>query len=110
MIASGEKKEEYRIIKPYWSARFANMHVGSIGGDYMDRHLPIAYMFKDFDVVSAKNGYQPYAPKILWKHNGFRIGEGKHEWGAEPGKIYFILEIGELIETLALCERSTPVA
>lgn len=99
MIASGEKKEEYREMKPYWATRFANMHKGAIGGDFMDTHKPNAYIFKYFDTVTAKNGYSKGAPKISWEHKGFRIGEGRPEWGAEEGKFYFILEIGELLNS-----------
>lgn len=37
------------------------------------------------------------AHNVTWKHFGIRIGEGKPEWGAEPGKSYFILSIGDII-------------
>lgn len=53
---------------------------------------------KGFKTVSANNGYQKNCPNIKWKHKGIRIGTGKEEWGAEPGKQYFILEISELIK------------
>jgi hypothetical protein len=100
MIASGEKKEEYREIKPYWVKRLSDMHIGSIGGDFMNMHVPVSFTFKGFDIVSANNGYQKDCPNIKWQHKGIRIGEGKPEWGAEPGKKYFILEIGDLLNSV----------
>lgn len=82
MIASGEKKEEYREIKPYWTKRFLGHH----------------NQLNPFFHVIARNGYRPDSPEIVWVHEGIEIGEGKPEWGAEPGKQYFVLKIGELIK------------
>ncbi len=92
MIASGEKKEEYREIKPFWMIRLLHCWLSTAPLDVMFNHL----RFKTFDIVSANNGYAKDCPNIKWKHEGIRIGEGKPEWGAEPGKQYFILQIGEL--------------
>lgn len=89
MIASGEKKEEYREIKEYWVKRLSDYLV--YDGDWF--HMED----KPFKEVIAKNGYAKDAPTIRWQHKGIRIGEGKPEWGAEPGKKYFILEIGEIL-------------
>lgn len=70
MIKSGEKKEEYREIKPYYIARF--------------KHLC-------FDVI-FRNGYRKDSPKIKCKVKLDR-GFGNPEWGAEPNKLYYILRI-----------------
>lgn len=75
MIASGEKKEEYRELKPYWDKRLTREH--ELGG-----HYALQGSFKNFDIVSANNGYQKDCPNIKWEHKGIRIGEGKPEWGA----------------------------
>jgi hypothetical protein len=32
-----------------------------------------------------------------YKHAGIEIREGRQEWGAEPGKIYFVIKHGEQI-------------
>jgi hypothetical protein len=85
MIASGEKKEEYREIKPYWQSRLCC-------------GFPTLYSAKDFDIVSANNGYAKDCPNIKWEHKGTRIGEGKQEWGAVPGVKYFILDIGDILK------------
>jgi hypothetical protein len=92
LIAAGIKTEEYREIKDYWKKRLIKgllaQHWGE--GEYV-------FTPKEFDVISANNGYAKNCPNIKWKHEGIRIGEGNPEWGAEPGKKYFILEIGEII-------------
>lgn len=87
MIASGEKKEEYREVKPYWEKRLANVVV-KIGGEDIE--------FKRWwDVVQFKNGYGKYSPIIKYKWHRIEIREGKPEWGAEPGKKYFVIKLGE---------------
>lgn len=130
MIASGEKKEEYREIKPYWSQRLTSnpIKIFIIGIGWTDYTIhrdaadvsryyrngldPKTHYFKrslqnikedakwkEFGNVSANNGYQKDCPNIQWEHKGIRIGEGRQEWGAEPGVQYFILEIGDIIKS-----------
>lgn len=113
LIASGIKKEEYREIKPYWINRFTWHEFHSETTCYeslMDAFesdaqssYPTGVIRNDFDIVSANNGYSKDCPNVKWKHEGITIGEGNPEWGAEPGKKYFILKIGELIK-----ENNTP--
>jgi len=106
MIASGVKTEEYREIKPYWINRFVineykKYRTQVVEADIMAtyRGEPLFYAIsKDFDIVSANNGYSKDCPNVKWKHEGITIGEGKPEWGAIPGKKYFILKIGDLIK------------
>lgn len=94
MIASGEKKEEYRELKPYWVSRLTESHPGAIGGDLMHRHKVIAYTFKTFDYIHFANGYN--RPEIInIQCEGISIGNGKPDWGAEPGKEYFVIKLGE---------------
>lgn len=80
MIESGEKKEEYREIKQYWVSRL-------LGG------FPPA--FKKFDGVVFRNGYSGGAKMMSFKDPKIRIDTGKPEWGAEPGKKYFVITLGE---------------
>ena len=81
MILSGEKKEEYREIKPYYNSR-----------------LP--WYFEYSQSVERQvifiNGYSRNSPKIKCKCV-LLIGYGKPEWGAEEGKEYYILKIIEVI-------------
>ncbi len=77
MILSGEKKEEYREIKPYWVARL-------VKNGYPN-------------TVILRNGYRKDSPQITCECR-LSIGQGKQEWGAEKGKEYYILTILEIIE------------
>lgn len=78
LILSGEKKEEYREIKPYWEKRL-------IG--------------KKYDRIIFRNGYTTNAPQFTIKLKSITQGIGKSEWGAEEGKRYFVLSLGEIINT-----------
>ena len=80
MIKSGEKKEEYREIKPYWETRFINELKRT-------SDIPIYVLFR--------NGYSKNSPSIKCECT-IRIGEGKPEWGAEPNKEYLVLDIWEV--------------
>jgi hypothetical protein len=97
MIESGEKPEEYREIKPYWIKRLCDKHDGCIGGDFMDQHNCYAFTFKNFDMIVARNGYSKTSRvlkrKLLW----ISIDVGLPAWGAEPGKNYFVIKLGERI-------------
>ena len=79
MIASGEKGEEYRAITPFYDARFANAKRFQVD------EKPQFY-------VKLRAGYNPDSPFLVircW----LDTGEGKPEWGAEPGVKYFRLHI-----------------
>lgn len=85
MIKSGEKKEEYREIKPYYTARFKNFkpRVNNFGmGEWIYSQI----------IIIFRNGYKKDSPTIKCKCR-LRIGQGKEEWGAEPNKEYYILDI-----------------
>jgi hypothetical protein len=107
MIASGEKKEEYREIKPYWADRLTwHEHhdriscINSLEDElYADSERTYKTgVYKNwFDVVEFKNGYGKNSPKIRLKFKCITHGEGRPEWGAEPGKKYFVIKLGERI-------------
>ena len=84
MIKSGEKKEEYREIKPYWFARFKN-NLFCLYDENLVIHLGTGR-------VIFKNGYQKNAPKIMCKVD-ITTRRGNTEWGAEPFKMYYVLKI-----------------
>lgn len=81
MIKSGEKKEEYREIKPYWTKRFYKLKTSICG-------YSVIFEGK----VIFKNGYSKNSPKIICDVFIFK-GYGKEEWGAEPNKLYYVLKI-----------------
>ena len=94
MIKSGEKKEEYREIKPYWASRlFKNQMSWGTGLDYLLNYKAI----EQYGFFKLKNGYRKNSPSLIcycYVHRGL----GKEEWGAEPGKEYYILKILEILE------------
>jgi len=91
MIASGEKKEEYREIKMYWAVRLQNGFPAEFGID----KGPNAD-WKDYDYIHFSNGYnRPRTMNVEFK--GVAISEGKPEWGAEPGREYFVIKLGKII-------------
>ena len=85
MIASGEKKEEYREAKEFWKSRLTDQE-----GEYL--------YFKDFDYVHFRNGYSPTSPTLLIEFKGMRFGHGKQKWGAEKGVIYFVVKLGKVVK------------
>lgn len=87
MIKSGEKKEEYREIKSYYTTRFY--------GRAYERNLKKGFI-KEYErkyiTIILRNGYSNNSPSI--KCNiVLTKGYGKEEWGAEPNKLYYVLKI-----------------
>ena len=95
MILSGEKKEEYREIKPYYTSRFIKV-LGFPKSERDDVKELLSRMetMKSFKIV-FRNGYAAKSPSII-ADCYISIGPGKPEWGAEPGKDYYILKIQAL--------------
>lgn len=73
MICSGEKKEEYRELSAYFERRLQK---------YVGQTLNFA----------LRNGYSLKSPLILCQ-GIVDIGFGNPEWGAESGKLYYVLKI-----------------
>lgn len=87
MIASGEKQEEYREIKPYWQKFFVYGLI-KIGG--------ICHSPKNV-IICFSHGYNKNRPQMRFKCRGLVIRTGRPAWGAEPGKEYFVIQIGDRI-------------
>ena len=83
MILSGEKKEEYRELKPYYQKRFEHLWQGSLIGFDAKRK------------VMFRNGYSKLSPSFIATVT-LDIGTGKTEWGAEEEKNYYILKICDI--------------
>lgn len=97
MIVSGEKKEEYREIKPYYDSRFMNAFgFLNVGGQMVYGETAPEEIRKSWPVpIVFRNGYSKESPEIICKCT-LHFGEGKQEWGAEPGKLYYVLKIQEI--------------
>lgn len=86
MILSGEKKEEYREIKPYYDNRFYHFRTREI-----DKNT-FSLCIESPEYALFRNGYSSNSPTIKCQIE-ITTGIGKPEWGAEPNKEYYILKI-----------------
>ena len=85
MIASGEKKEEYRNLTAFYRRRLET------GWDK-------PYLrWRKYDIVTFYHGYAPDRPSMSFKFGGVKVGPGKEAWGAIPGKEYYVIKLGERI-------------
>lgn len=89
MILAGEKKEEYREIKPYYDIRFGNV-------------WPDSACWNKIHTIGFRNGYSKDSLSFL-ADVSLSVGTGKTEWGAEPGKKYYVLKIHEVYKEDAEC-------
>jgi len=120
MILSGEKKEEYREITDYWVRRLVffrtdveaavlDEFITDLNNPYKHHAGPFSCMnyfyayIKKFDNIHFKNGMgrtgKP-APCFDIEFRTLKIGLGHPKWGAEPGKYYFILGLGEILKRI----------
>lgn len=113
MIASGEKTEEYREIKPYWITRLLCEHsiylpdkeykIGRLRANFFASSLnALKYQlerqdvkFRNFDKVTFHLGYAKDRPSMTFAIKEIVVDEGKEEWGALPGETYFVIKLGE---------------
>ena len=122
MIKSGEKKEEYREITPYWCTRFL-LFLGkkksmefwkSKSKVVFDLHSYVKHGIKVGVIKFINHAWWPYNQVNICFSNGyakdrdqFTIGitgmkfnsQGNPNWGAIPGEKYFVLELGEILKT-----------
>lgn len=80
MIASGEKLEEYRKIKPYYQTRFDK---------------PLTH-------IKFTNGYGHKVPSVTVELLGISKGIPKPEWSEgtiEQGTYVFVLKLGEIVDS-----------
>jgi len=83
-IASGEKTEEYRMIKDYWSKRLFSF----VDGPY--------YTFKTYDLVKLTNGYGKHRPILTARCTGIRITGADEQTDLGTGR-FFAIGIGEIV-------------
>lgn len=78
-IYQGLKVEEYREITPYWSKRFQ---------DWRNK----------YNTVTFSNGYSKNRDQFEVELFNIKKDIGLPNWGAEEGKLYFVLSLGNLIK------------
>ena len=94
MIRSGQKKEEYRALSPYYAARFKRF----LGWEFIpasqaqvESALRVAGSVPFKDVI-LRAGYSLSAPATMI--SGYiTISTGRPEWGAAEGEEYYVLHI-----------------
>jgi hypothetical protein len=85
MILSGEKKEEYREIKPYWESRLCEK-------------WSLAFYPKEITTIVFTNGYGADKPSFEIELKSIDTGIGKQKWGGTT-KPVFVLTLGEILST-----------
>lgn len=87
MILSGEKKEEYRELKPFWQTRLVKT-------GYWHTQECV-----EFDYVHFTNGYGGDKPQIIIECKGISVVDsGNIKWGFEDR--CFGIKLGEIIKTI----------
>lgn len=112
MIKSGEKKEEYRSLSHYWISRLIWDHACVLKDSDSDKDIFIIDVclqgakyalneinaeFAFYSTVTFSNGYSKNRDQFEIELKGISIKEGNPDWGAIPGKKYFVLELGEIL-------------
>lgn len=91
LIKSGEKKEEFREIKPYWIKRLTNQY----SMPYTDNMLQTK---KKFDLIHFRNGYKPDSPLMIVEWKGLKFGkfEGNKVFAIQLGEVKEVYETGSI--------------
>lgn len=101
------KPEDYREITPLYMSRFLLINGEKKSMKYW-KYADVDELarkifnitFREFSSNIMTLGYPKKGDPdrtIKLEHKGISIGEGNPEWGAEPGKIYFIIKHGRLL-------------
>lgn len=97
LIKAGAKKEEYREIKPLYLAAFCDhLNVYEVN---KSNNFDVSFHLKwseelGYDTLVFTLGYpksDDNARRIEFKNPKVRIDEGRPEWGAIPGRKYFVI-------------------
>lgn len=100
MIASGEKKEEYREIKPYWVSRLVeSFDPPRMNDEYNFLWKGMEWTMGEpeaYDAVEFKNGYSKTSPTILIECKGIDTGYPNMKW-CDEYKPVFVIKLGNII-------------
>jgi hypothetical protein len=114
MTSPNGKKEDYREINDYWCRRLLELDeetewdvwneliedLANQNRKHEDVYQCLSFFgarFKKFDVNTMTLGYPKSTDTSRMKnfeHKGIEIRTGNPEWGAEPGKLYFVIKHG----------------
>jgi len=106
MTRDGIKTEDYREITPYWCNRLLRYGQSTESSLFWKRLVDLNKVVdfngcvnpKPFTQTTLTLGYPKSTDTdriIKFEHKGIEIREGKPEWGAEKGKLYFVIKHGK---------------
>lgn len=95
MTKAGIKTEDYRELTPYWAKRLCTEYV--YYDDSMVKPLAIFKLFANNTMTLGYPSNSDTSRIITLEHKGIEIRTGNPEWGAEPGKLYFVIKHGAII-------------
>jgi hypothetical protein len=105
MTKAGIKTEDYRDITPYWSRRLYDCWdketgiVASCGNDCSNCVIGVSSL-KKFETNTMTLGYPKSGDTqriLILEHKGIEIRTGNPDWGAEDGKLYFVIKHGSFL-------------
>ena len=103
MILSGEKKTEYREIKPYWVQRlFDYKTIDATPKSFLEallkKEYPMFFYMKRYTHIQFYNGayFSEKLPNFTIEFKELYQGEGVEDWGAEKGVEYFGICLGNV--------------
>lgn len=105
MIDSGQKREEYRRVTPYWMSRILGCGGGKVCSEQSlsgEVFCPVCLRmaWKKFDKVIFTLGYprkDEVAKRMVFELDNLMMRGGNPEWGAEEGRTYFVFKLGKRI-------------
>jgi len=117
MTKAGIKNEDYREINDYWCRRLLKVDeetewdvwqkliedLSNQKRKHEDVYECLSFFgafFKKYDCNIMTLGYPKATDtsRILkLEHKGIEIRTGNPEWGAEPGKLYFVIKHGKIL-------------
>jgi len=110
LTKSGLKTEDYREITPYWCSRLLTVTGGKRNQKYWSDRLSyppknpienilfceVEYFYANIMTLGyPKSNDSSHILKL--EHKGIEIRTGNPEWGAEEGKLYFVIKHGKIL-------------
>jgi len=116
MTKAGIKSEDYREINQYWLKRLfyynsafeldqnmidevvCELRNGKCNTEEISRCFDFHPKRFEFNIMTLGYPKSTDTDRIIkFKHKGIEIREGNPDWGAKPGKLYFVIKHGKII-------------
>lgn len=111
MTKARVKTEDYRELTNYWFKRLFDKYV-THEGKLVSDDVVYSTLSQNKDLIMKYNKPKSFGCNIMTKgypksndteriltleHKGIEIRTGNPEWGAEPGKLYFVIMHGAIL-------------